>query len=77
VEQEIIDHISFKPGVRVIITGGRSQGQYGILLELGKEPGKKRTATIRTPENDDVRTLASYVFAVGTETPLISLPGVE
>jgi small subunit ribosomal protein S4e len=77
VEQEILDHIDFKPGVRVIIIGGRSQGQFGILLELGPEPGKKRTATIRTPENNDVRTLASYVFAVGTETPLISLPGVE
>lgn len=77
VRQEILDHISFQPGVRVIITGGRSQGQYGILLDLGEEPGKKRTAIIRTPENDDVRTLASYVFAVGTETPLISLPGVE
>jgi small subunit ribosomal protein S4e len=77
VGQEITDHIGFKPGVRVIITGGRSQGQYGILIDLGQEPRKKRTATIRTPENDDVRTLASYVFAVGTETPLISLPGVE
>jgi small subunit ribosomal protein S4e len=77
VSQEITDHIGFKPGVRVIITGGRSQGQYGILLDLGPEPGKKRTATIRTPENDDIRTLASYVFAVGTETPMISLSGVE
>jgi len=77
VGQEITDHIGFKPGVRVIITGGRSQGQFGILMDLGPEPGKKRTATIRTPENDDVRTLASYVFAVGTETPMISLPGVE
>jgi small subunit ribosomal protein S4e len=74
-DQEIADHIAFKPGVRVIITGGRSQGQYGILMDLGSEPGVKRTATIRTPENEDVRTLASYVFAVGTETPLISLPG--
>ncbi len=44
---------------------------------MGQEPGKKRTATIRTPENDDVRTLANYVFAVGTEVPIISLPGVE
>jgi small subunit ribosomal protein S4e len=77
VSQEITDHIGFKPGIRVIITGGRSQGQYGILIDLGTEPGKKRTATIRTPENEDVRTLASYVFAVGTETPMISLPGVE
>lgn len=77
VGQVITDHIEFKPGVRVIITGGRSQGQFGILIDLGPEPGKKKTATIRTPENDDVRTLASYVFAVGTETPMISLPGVE
>ncbi len=74
-EQEITDHIEFKPGVRVVITGGRSQGQYGILIGLGSEPGNKRTATIRTPENEDVRTLAKYVFAVGSETPMISLPG--
>jgi small subunit ribosomal protein S4e len=74
-DQEITDHIEFKPGVRVIITGGRSQGQFGILIGLGSEPGRKRTATIRTPENEDVRTLAKYVFAVGSETPIISLPG--
>jgi len=76
-DQEITDHINFKPGVRAIITGGRSQGQYGILIDLGPEPGKKRTATIRTPSNDDVKTLADYIFPVGTETPIISLPGVE
>ena len=74
-DQEITDHVVFKPGVRVIITGGKSQGQYGILIGLGPEPGKKRTATIRTPDNEDVRTLAKYIFAVGTETPIISLQG--
>ncbi|UCH56747.1 MAG: 30S ribosomal protein S4e [Candidatus Bathyarchaeota archaeon] len=76
-EQEITDHIPFKPGVRAIITGGRSQGRFGILIVLGSEPGDKRTATIRTQENEDIRTLASYVFAVGTDTPMISLPGVD
>ena len=74
-EQEILDMIDFKPGVRVIITGGRSQGTTGILIELGSEPGNKRTATIRTIQNEDVRTLADYVFSVGTEAPEISLPG--
>lgn len=73
-DHEVIDFIEFKPGVRAIITGGRSQGQYGILLGLGSEPGVKRTATIRTLKNEDVRTLASYVFVVGTENPIISLP---
>ena len=76
-EQEITDHIEFKPGVRVIIIGGRSQGTTGILIGLGNEPGNKRTATVRTPQNEDVRTLSEYVFAVGTEAPIISLPGGE
>jgi hypothetical protein len=31
-------------------------------MGLGSEPGNKRTATIRTPENEDVRTLVKYVF---------------
>ncbi len=74
-DQEVTDKIEFKPGVRTIITGGRSQGQYGILMGFGPEPGDKKTATIRTQENEDVRTLAKYVFAVGTESPVISLPG--
>lgn len=74
-DQEIVEHVSLKPGCRVVIIGGRSQGRYGILMSLGSEPGKKRTATIRTPDNEDVRTLAEYVFAVGAETSMISLPG--
>jgi small subunit ribosomal protein S4e len=74
-DQGIIEKLEFKAGVRTIITGGRRQGQYGILMGLGTEPGKKKTATIRTPENEDVRTLSEYVFAVGTEAPIISLPG--
>jgi len=76
-DQEVEEHIKFKPGVRVIITGGRSQGTSGILLDLSSETGGKRTATVRTAANDDVRTLTDYVFAVGTEAPIISLPGGE
>ena len=75
--QEITDHIEFKPGIRVIITGGRSQGTKGILIGLGTEPGVKRTATVRTEANEDVRTLSKYVFGVGTDAPIISLPEGE
>ena len=74
-DQEITDHIEYKPGVRAIITGGKSQGEYGILMGSGSEPGGKRTATVRNQENEDVRTLAKYIFVVGTEKPVISLPG--
>jgi len=75
--QEITDHVEFNPGIRVIITGGRSQGTKGILIELGNEPGSKRTATVRTEANEDVRTLSKYVFGVGTDAPIVSLPEVE
>jgi len=73
-EQEVLGHISFEQGVQAIITGGRSQGKRGVLIGFGSEPGKKQTATIRTPDGEDVRTLARYVFAVGSKEPLISLP---
>jgi len=76
-QQEITDHIEFKPGIRVIITGGRSQGTKGILIGLGDEPGIKRLATVRTEANEDVRTLSKYVFGVGTDAPIVSLPEDE
>jgi small subunit ribosomal protein S4e len=74
-EQEVLSHVSFEEGVQAIITGGRSQGKKGFVIGFGSEPGKKQTATIRTPDGEDVRTLAQYVFAVGSNEPLISLPG--
>jgi len=44
---------------------------------LGSEPANKRTATVRTEANEDVRTLSKYIFGVGTEAPIISLPEGE
>jgi len=74
-EQEILGHIAFKEKIQSIITGGRSQGETGLIVGLGSEPGRKRTATVRTSKGEDIRTLAKYVFPLGTETPMISLPG--
>ena len=74
-EQEILGHIAFKEKIQSIITGGRSQGETGLIVGFGSESGRKRTATVRTPKGEDIRTLAKYVFPLGTETPMISLPG--
>ena len=40
---------------------------------MGPEPGWKKTATIRTPEGNDIRTLANYLFVVGSNEPVIKL----
>lgn len=76
-EKEIQDSIEFKEMQQVIITGGRSQGAKGTLIGLGPEPGWKRTATIRTPNGDDIRTLAQYLFVVGSNESIIKLEDEE
>lgn len=72
-EKEIQDYIEFKEMQQVIITGGRSQGAKGTLIGLGPEPGWKKTATIRTTEGDDIRTLSQYLFVVGANESMIKL----
>ena len=76
-EKEILDSIEFKEMQQVIITGGRSQGAQGVLIKVGPEPGWKRTATIRTVEGDDIRTLSNYLFVVGVNEPVIKLNAGE
>jgi small subunit ribosomal protein S4e len=75
--QEIVEHVAFKDQLPIIITGGRSQGETGMIIGLGDEPGWKKTATVRTPKGEDIRTLTKYVFPVGSAQPLISLPEEE
>jgi small subunit ribosomal protein S4e len=72
-QKEIQKHIEFKEMQQAIIIGGRSQGARGIIIGFGPEPGKKKTATIRTSDGEDIRTLSKYVFVVGTNTPTIKL----
>jgi small subunit ribosomal protein S4e len=73
-EQEILSTIRFEEGVIAIITGGRLQGRQGIISGFGSEPGWKKTATLRTPDGEDIRTLSKYIFPIGSAEPLISMP---
>ena len=72
--QEIVEHIPFKDQLQTVITGGRSQGETGIIIGFGDEPGWKKTATVRTAKGEDIRTLTKYVFPIGVDQSLISLP---
>jgi small subunit ribosomal protein S4e len=72
-EKEIQDYLEFKEMQQVIITGGRSQGARGTLIGVGSEPGWKKTATIRTSDGDNIRTLVKYIFVIGSNEPIISL----
>ena len=50
--QEIVEHITFKDQLQTVITGGSSQGETGIIIGFGDEPGWKKTATVRTAKGD-------------------------
>lgn len=76
-EQEILDHVRFEEGAMAMVVGGSSRGSYGSIIELRAEPWKMRTAVLRTPDGEDITTLARYLFAVGSDRPLISIPGGE
>jgi small subunit ribosomal protein S4e len=76
-EKEILDHLEFKEMNQVIVTGGRSQGARGTLISLGPEPGWKKTATIRTPDGNDIRTLSKYLFVIGSNDSEIKLSNKE
>lgn len=76
-EKDVVDHIEFKEMQQSIVTGGRSQGAQGMIIGLGPEPGWKKTCTIRTTEGEDIRTLARYVFVVGSKEPVIALQAGE
>lgn len=75
--RQILDRIPMQEGVYAIITGGKNQGNYGKIVEIEKAEGKKRKDLLVSIEDADgnrYQTTLNFVFAVGAQQPLISLP---
>ncbi len=74
-DQQILDHVKFEIGDLAIITGGRNVGRVGRVVDV-KQIFKRRDAivTIKTPKGEEIRTVMRYIFVIGKEEPLISLP---
>jgi small subunit ribosomal protein S4e len=73
--QEILDYVPFEEGNIAIITSGRNVGRVGRILEV--KPGLRRYRRIVTLEDKEgvkFQTSLSYIFIIGREEPLISLP---
>lgn len=73
-DQELEDHVRFGEKSLALITRGKSRGRYGRILQVEKRPGLLTTVALRTPEGEEVKTIIEYVFPVGVDSPLISLP---
>ncbi len=73
--QEIKQHIPFQEGALAIITAGRNVGRVGRILDVQRGWGRKRSiVTLEDPTGNRFQTSLEYVFVIGSEKPVISLP---
>jgi small subunit ribosomal protein S4e len=76
-ERQILEHIKMKEKDFALITGGKNVGKVGKTTEIEKSEGKKRRNALVTVEDEKgnrYQTTLNFVFAIGEDHPLISLP---
>jgi small subunit ribosomal protein S4e len=79
-DRQVIGHIRMKEKDFAIITGGKNMGKYGRIVEIEDVKGRKRREAIVTIEDEKgnrYQTILDFVFVVGDEKPLISLPEIS
>ncbi|MCC7551800.1 MAG: 30S ribosomal protein S4e [Methanobacterium sp.] len=74
-EQEIKDHIKFEDGTIGIITGGKHIGERGTVKEINITSGPMPNTVLIETKEKTFQTLQDYVFVLGKDKPVISLPG--
>lgn len=75
-EQEILERIPFEKGSLGLVTGGRHTGEIGRIkkINITRSP-MPNTAVIETEAGKTFLTLKDYVFVIGKDESVISLPG--
>ncbi len=78
-KRDALDHLKIEEGAFAIAIGGENIGRYGRIIKIERKSGERRDF-LTTIENDHGRsfnTILDYVFVIGREKPLISLPEVS
>jgi len=74
-EQKILDHIPFKEGVLALITYGKNMGKIGKITKIVKtQSPHANVAELVTLDGEKIETTTKYVFPIGYDKPIISLP---
>ncbi|MDD3753933.1 MAG: 30S ribosomal protein S4e [Methanobacterium sp.] len=74
-EQEIKDHIKFESGTVGLITGGKHIGEKGTVKEINITHGSMPNTVLMETKQKTFQTLQEYVFVLGKDKPVITLPG--
>ncbi|MEM3622520.1 MAG: 30S ribosomal protein S4e [Candidatus Bathyarchaeia archaeon] len=76
-DRQILEHVKLKENGFAIITGGKNIGKYGRVITIESVKGKKRRnalVVIEDEKGNRYQTTLNFVFAIGEEQPLISVP---
>ncbi|MEB3806881.1 MAG: 30S ribosomal protein S4e [Desulfurococcales archaeon] len=74
-DQTIRDHLRFENGMLSIITAGRNVGRVGRIVNVQRGWGRTRSiVTIEDQDGHKFQTSLEYVFIIGKDKPVISLP---
>jgi len=75
-DQEIKEVINFEEGTIGLITGGKHTGEIGRIKEINiSRSSMPNTVQMETEDKKTFLTLKDYVFVIGKEEPVITLPG--
>lgn len=78
--QEILEHLRLDIGKIGLIVDGKNAGKNGIIKAIEEVRGQKRRrnlVTIEDTKGEIFQTILDYVFVIGEEKPVISLPKPE
>ena len=67
IKKEIIDHIKFEKGNKILLLGGKNKGSLGTIEDI---LGDK---VIYKVGNQIVESLKKYAFIIGKEEPFVTV----
>ncbi|MGQ4833176.1 MAG: 30S ribosomal protein S4e [Candidatus Asgardarchaeia archaeon] len=74
-KQRILDHIPFKEGVLALVVSGKNMGDIGRITKITRtQSPHANVVELQTLNGEKIETTTSYVFPIGVEKPIISLP---
>ncbi len=77
-EQKIIDHIPMNVNSYAIVILGKHMGEHGKIKAIHKIFGPRAsTAEIIKDGNEAIITALEYLYVIGRDSPVISLPSIE
>ena len=72
----VLERVPFGSGVLALVTGGKNVGMVGRVTKIDLVAGPSPNLVIlESPDGRIFQAPDDYVFAVGGEKPLISIPG--